>query len=475
MMYDNKATMIRRELMVKIAQLYFKGTLCEEINRIPIEMFPKRSGRIRCCIHKDRAMIKYRCIAILGHRVEDEADELKPLSEYAREALERTEIDPPVLTVLDEGCSSCVKVNYFVTNACQGCVARPCMINCPRKAISMENGHARIDNQKCVNCGLCKKACPYHAIIYMPVPCEEACPVNAISKDEYGREQIDYDKCIYCGKCSRECPFGAIMERSQIIDVLKQLSGDKQVIAMVAPAIIGQFPTDYERIIQAIKELGFSSVAEVALGADITAANEAHEFAEKMHENQPFMTTSCCPAYTEAVKKHIPDMQKYVSTTQTPMYYTADMIRERNPEAVTVFIGPCIAKRHEAMNNTSVDYVLTIEELGSLLVAKGIDVNNCAAEPISEPAQNIGRGFPVVGGVTDAIRQTISPDMEFKPFVVDGLTCQSLKVLQAAAKGKAPGNFIEVMCCEGGCVAGPGVISNPKVAAAKVKKMTGQK
>ncbi len=474
MIFENNATIRRRDLITRLAKLYFDNQLVEKIDQIPLELFPKRGDASRCCIYRSRAVVRYRLMALLGYNIEDEQDELKPLAEYARQALERTSIEAPVLTVIDDACSSCVKVNYFVTNACQGCVARPCMVNCPKDAIQMVDGHAKIDHAKCVNCGRCQNVCPYHAIIYMPVPCEEACPVGAISKDEHGLEQIDYSKCIFCGKCSRECPFGAIMEKSQVIDVLRTFSQPGGSIAMIAPAIVGQFPADFTKQVSALKALGFTKVVEVATGADITAEHEAAEFMEKMHENEPFMTSSCCPAYTEAVEKHIPEIKKYVSTTKTPLGFTAEILREKYPDAARVFIGPCIAKRKEALDNPLVDFVLTFEELGSMFVAKGIDVGTCDSEESELPAGNIGRAFPVVGGVADAIVKGVEGKCECKPIVIDGLNKKSITLLKAYAKGKCPGNFIEVMSCEGGCVAGPGVISNPKIATKKVQEFTSQ-
>ena len=471
MNYVNNSTLIRRDLIVRIAKLFFKDRLKEEIDRIPVDMFPKKSKSIRCCIYKDRAIIKYRLMALLGHRIEDEADELIPLSEYAKSALEREKTESPILTVLDEACSACVKSNYFVTNACRGCVARPCMLNCRKGAIDMVDGHAQINEEKCVNCGICMQECPYHAIIRVPVPCEEACPVNAITKDEYGREQIDYDKCIFCGKCMRECPFGAIMERSQVIDILASLKSDKKVIAMVAPAIAGQFSTDLQKIITAIKKLGFDLVVEVAHGADKTAQIETNEFIERMNEGKPFMTTSCCTAFTQAVEKHIPSLKPFVSDTATPMHYTAECVENEHPDAVKVFIGPCVAKKKEAIENELIDYVLSIEELGSLFVAKGIDVTQCESESMDSEAQSLGRGFPVSGGVARAIRERIDGRVDLEEVLVDGISSKSLKTLKGYVKKGCPGNFVEVMACEGGCMAGPNVISNPKNANRQLNKL----
>jgi [FeFe] hydrogenase (group B1/B3) len=469
MNYVNNATLIRRELIIRLSRLLFDNK-ATDIDRIPVEMFPKSARSVRCCIHKDRAVSKYRLMALLGHRIEEETDELKPLSDYYNEATERDTVEQPVLTVIDEACSSCIKGNYFVSNACQGCVARPCMLNCKRDAVSMVDGHAKINTEKCVNCGICMKECPYHAIIYMPVPCEEACPVNAISKDEHGKEKIDFDKCTFCGKCMKECPFGAIMERSQIVDVLKSFNSENKIIAMIAPSIVGQFAAELEQVVSAIKQLGFDDVIEVAYGADITAAQETEEFVERMEQGDSFMTTSCCPAYTETVKKHLPELAANVSDTPTPMAITAKYVDETMPDALKVFIGPCVAKRHEALNDPHVDYVLSFEELGALFVAKDIDVQKVEAmNPVQRGERN-GRGFAASGGVTDAIKNTANNAVEIEPVLIDGLTKKSIRQLKGFTR-ECPGNFVEVMACEGGCMAGPCVVCNPKIANRSLQKL----
>ena len=193
MAFVNNTMIIRRDLMSKLVKLYKEGTLVSEIDRLPITMSPKNAmARGRCCIHKERAVLKYKMLPILGYSIDEEEDELTPLSVYAQKALERKEPKKSILTVVDEACTACVKTNYVVTNLCKGCVARSCYMNCPKDAISfMDNGQAHINHNKCINCGICKEACPYHSIVYIPIPCEEACPVKAIQKDENGIEHID--------------------------------------------------------------------------------------------------------------------------------------------------------------------------------------------------------------------------------------------------------------------------------------------
>ncbi len=473
-MVDNNAIRIKRELITKISQLAFEGRLVEEIDKVPIEKFPKGGISTRCCVYKSRAITKYRIMALLGFRVEDEEDELKALSEYAKEGLDRQNVSPHVLTVIDEACSACVRVNYFVTNACKGCLARPCVINCPKGAIEIRDGQAHINPDKCVNCGLCMKVCPYHAIIYVPVPCEDICPVGAISKDETGKEHIDYEKCIYCGKCMVVCPFSAIVECSQLIDVIKHLKSDRKVIALFAPALVGQFQSPMEKIAGAIIELGFDDVYEVALGAEVTAHNEAIEFKEKILEGENrFMTSSCCPAYVEMVKKHIPELKSFVSTTRSPMHYTAQMLRENFPNAILVFISPCVAKRNEALNDEYVDYVLSFEELGCMFIAKGIDVDSAEEYVPKQRAYKSGRGFPVIGGVSEALKYYLSDDdkQKLSPMTIDGINKKSINLLKSMVNRPLPNvNFVEAMACEGGCVGGPTVISLPKIASSKIKR-----
>ena len=256
---------------------------------------------------------------------------------------------------------------------CRGCAARPCIMNCPKGAISSLDGKAHIDPDKCVQCGMCLKACPYHAIVFTPVPCADICPVHAISQKEDGTSFIDLEKCIHCGRCMQVCPFGAIMERSHIVDIALALNDPAlKVVAIPAPSICGQFKATTGQILSAIRQIGFDEVLEAALGAEETARHEAAELKTKMEEGQPFMTSSCCPAYTEWVRKHAPELQPYVSETRSPMIYAARIAREKFPGAVVVFIGPCLAKRFEAEQSGDVDYVMSFEELGAFMVAGGV-------------------------------------------------------------------------------------------------------
>lgn len=469
---DNETAFIRRDLSAELMRLYFNGTLLDQIDELPIKLYPKEKSNIRCCIYKDRAMIRYRVMALLGISIEEDDNEALPLSTFAAMALRRQIVEEPVLTVIDMACHSCIQGNYHVTELCKGCVARPCKTNCPKNAITIINGKSVINYDLCVNCGKCENVCPYNAIVYTPVPCENKCPVNAIYKGVNGREEIDYDKCIYCGRCTRSCPFGAIMERSQLVDVAKNIKEDNRpIVAMIAPSIVGQFPGNINQCIEALKKLGFDSVYEVAVGADITAKQEAEELVEKLAEGQSLLGTSCCPAYTEAVDKHVPGFKPFVSHTKTPMAFTAELVKKEMPEAVTVFIGPCIAKKYEGIRNHDVDYVLTYEELGALFMAKDIDLNDLEGiDFCSGEASKHAKGFAISKGVTEAVKHYAKDPSIINPLLIDGLDKKGLALLKAAANGKVKNSLIEVMSCEGGCLYGPGVISNPKISIRKLKE-----
>ena len=285
MAFTNNVMIVRHKLLAKLVNLWKENKLTNEIYRLPIELSPRRSRPLgRCCIHKERAVYKYKLFPLLGFDMTDETDELTPLSEYARQALERKNKQKEnILCVIDEACSSCVQVNYEVTNLCRGCVARSCYMNCPKDAIRFrKNGQAKIDHDACISCGKCHQSCPYHAIVFIPVPCEEACPVKAISKDENGIEHIDESKCIYCGKCLNACPFGAIFEISQAFDVLEGIRSGEKMIAIPAPSILGQFNTSIEAVYGALRQMGFADVVEVAQGAMDTVSHEAAELKEKL-------------------------------------------------------------------------------------------------------------------------------------------------------------------------------------------------
>ncbi|MBR1943454.1 4Fe-4S binding protein [bacterium] len=487
---------IKKEVLIQLIKAFFSDDFEENTRLVPYDIRPTGADvPYRCCIYKERAIIKDRTIAGLGFQIEED-DERCSLTTYARKAMERTSLDGKNLTVLQAACKGCVPSQIHVTDLCQACVARPCQSACKFGAVSVENGRSQIDSKKCKKCKMCISACPYNAIVKITVPCEEACPVGAIAKDDSGFACIDFEKCISCGRCIAACPFGAVHEKSQIIDILKAMVSDKKVIAMIAPSIAGQFPGNIYQLKTAMLKAGFDDVYEVAQGADITARNEAMEFVERMkdineknsdwltewaneggygeieesgeEENfHKFMTTSCCAGYNQLVKKHLQEIKPYVSDTKTPLYYTAELVKQKEPDAITVFVSPCVAKRAEGFDNENVNFVMSFEELGALFVAKKIEILNCEETYFEKESSKQARNFGVTGGVAEAVKKSLKDEESVKSYVISGLNKENIKILKKFAScGECEGgcNLVEVMCCEGGCIAGNSTINNPRIA-----------
>lgn len=465
---------LKKEILVRIIKAFLSDDFERQARLIPYDMRPKgMEVPYRCCVYKERAIIKDRTIAGLGFPIEED-DETVSLSDYAKQAMERTQISDKNLTVLQTACKGCSTNRIYVTDLCQGCVARPCQSTCKFGAISIINGRSVIDDSKCKKCQMCINACPYNAIVKISVPCEDSCPVGAIKKDETGFASIDYDKCINCGRCTAACPFGAVHERSQIIDILKAIKSDKKVIAMVAPSIIGQFPGNIYQLKTAIINTGFDDVYEVAQGADVTANTEAKEFTERMEEDQNFMTTSCCAGYNQLIKKHLPEIKPFVSDTKTPLFYTAEIVRKEHPDAITVFVSPCVAKRAEGFDNPNVDFVMNYEELGALFVAKKIQILDLDEGKYTVEASKQARNFGYSGGVAESVKKSLKDEDSVKPCIINGLNKDSIKQLKKyAASGVCEGcNLVEVMCCEGGCIGGNATINNQKTAKKLIDNFT---
>jgi len=467
MPHDNNATRIRRELLVRLAKEIFDGQLVERADRIPLEMLPKMGRQpLRCCIHQERAILRYRAMAMLGFSVQDETDEIKPLSAYAQEALVRPSRDPRLLTVIEDACSACVRGKYFVSNACRGCMAQTCVFNCPKQAIRFENGHSVIDPEACVNCGRCQEVCAFNAIVRVAIPCEEACPVEAITRKEAGKQEINHERCIACGRCMQACPFGAIVEQSEMVEVLGALASGREMVALLAPSLGGQFAAPLEQVVGALRALGFKGVVEVAAGADLTAEQEARELGERLEAGDSFMTSSCCPAFKGLLNKRFPNLVPHISATPTPLHFAAGLAEASFPGLPRVFLSPCVAKRMEVLESKCVEHVLTFEELGAAFVAKGIDVDRCAAEDADVKASDGGRGFAASGGVRNAVLAGLKEEVPTE--LLAGLGKESLRQLRLYAAGKGSARFLECMACESGCISGPCTLTPSKLARRRI-------
>lgn len=468
---------IRRQVFTEVARLGFKAnadTLLDDMEAIPYEIVNDDTEKYRESTYRARAIVRERLRLAMGLSLRPENKPVHLTSGVEFSNISEKYYEPPLMQVIPSGCESCEENKYEVSNMCKGCLAHPCHEVCPKDAVSFVEGRkSYIDQEKCIKCGKCKSACPYDAIAKKERPCKNACGVNAIISDKYGRAYIDTDKCVSCGMCMVSCPFGAISDKSQIFQLTRALQEGGEIIAEIAPAFIGQFG-DYitqRNIKAALQELGFSEVYEVALGADIGAVAEAHHYVEKVVSGDlPFLLTSCCPSWAMMAKKFFPDLIDQISRELTPMVATARTIKQENPDAKVVFIGPCAAKKLEASRRSvrsDVDFVVTFEEVQAMFDAKGIDLSKYEAESSFHDATGAGRGYACAGGVAEAIEKCINeyyPDVDVNIEHAEGLA-ECKKILTLAKAGKMNGCLIEGMGCPGGCIAGAG--TNIPVAKAK--------
>ncbi len=452
--FDTKVQHLKYKVLREVAREAWADHLPATAIDIPKIIVPGKTPTMRCCVYKERA--------ILGERV--------------KLAMGGDPNDKDVIQVIDIACDECPIGGYEVTNACRGCLAHRCEDVCKFGALSFDENHvAHIDKTKCRECGACSRVCPYTAIVHRARPCITACKVKAISMGEDRQALIDHDKCISCGACVYQCPFGAITDKSYILDVIniiKKSENNKKykVFAIVAPSVSSQFTyAKLGQVISGLKALGFHTVVEAALGADMVAAEESKELAEK-----GFLTSSCCPAFVDYLEKNFPDLKQYVSHNPSPMAAIARYIKEHEGDCKTVFIGPCTAKKKEIQKEEVakyVDSVMTFEELQALFDSRDIDITTLP-EDVLDNASYFGRIFARSGGLSDAVKEALTEqniDFEVKPYACDGIE-QCKVALLSKSKDKLDANFIEGMACVGGCIGGAGCLTHGEKNKSEVDK-----
>ncbi len=467
----------RRNVFTEVARLAYTGDY-DSVDSIPYRIIPGEIARHRNDVFLERAVVAARVKLALGMDIRPGAPR-EPLSQRIRDAAtDQKYFEEPLVNIITFACNACPEKQVRITDSCQGCVSHPCMNVCPKDAIYLDKfKRCHIDQDKCIRCGKCYNQCPYRAISKIERPCAAACGMDAIGSDEEGRAKIDYNKCVSCGMCLVNCPFGAIADKSQIFQLIHAMKGGSKVIACVAPAFVSQFGDKVTpaKLRSAMREIGFSDVVEVAIGADLCTIEEAEDFLKKVPAEQPFMGTSCCPAWSVMAKKLFPEFRDYISMALTPMVITARMVKKQNPEAKICFIGPCAAKKLEANRKavrSDVDYVLTFEELQGMFDAREVDPSAVEPDPEGDftAGSAAGRGFAVGGGVAAAVAQLIGEREPGKTIPIeygDGLR-ECRKMLTLARAGKYNGYLLEGMGCPGGCVAGAGTIRPVKTATNRV-------
>ena len=443
--FDTKVQYLKYKVLREVARQAWNDTLLENILDIPKIIVPGKIPTMRCCVYKERAILAERVKLAMGGDPEQHN----------------------VIQVIDIACDECPAAGYEVTDSCRGCLAHRCEDVCKRGAISFDHNHvAHIDKSKCVECGQCAKVCPYSAIANRKRPCQNACKIKAISINEDDAAVIDDSKCISCGACVYQCPFGAISDKSFILDAIDLLKKSEKgknfkVYAVVAPSISSQFTyAKLGQVITGMKELGFHTVVEAALGADMVAQAESRELAE-----EGFLTSSCCPAFVAYINKSFPELLPFVSHNLSPMATIAKYIKETDENSKIIFIGPCTAKKMEVQLESVKPYVdvcLTFEELQALFDSKDVDITTLE-EGYLDNASYFGRIFARSGGLSDAVAEGLKEqgitDFNLKAISCDGIE-ECKKALLMKSKNILDANFIEGMACIGGCIGGAGCLTH---------------
>ena len=452
--FDTKVQHLKYKVLREVARQAWAGTLLQNMLDIPKIIVPGKVPTMRCCVYKERAI----------------------LAERVKIAIGGNPANPNIIEVIDIACDECPPAGYSVTDSCRGCLAHRCEDVCKRGAISFDHNYvAHIDKTKCIECGQCAKVCPYTAIVNRKRPCQNACKIKAIDIREDGAAEIDNSKCISCGACVYQCAFGAIMDKSFLINVIDMIQKSQnntnyKVYAVIAPSISSQFSyAKLGQVVSGIKELGFHTVIEAALGADMVAAAESQELAEK-----GFLTSSCCPGFVEYIKKSFPALVPHISHNLSPMATLAKWIKSREPNCKIVFIGPCTAKKAEVQLEKVKPYVdaaITFEELQALIDSKDIDLTKLE-EDVLDNASYFGRIFARSGGLSDAVAQALkeqSIEFDLKPCACDGIEECKMALLKKS-KNLLDANFIEGMACVGGCIGGAGCLTHGEKNKAQVDK-----
>lgn len=443
--FDTKVQHLKYKVLREVARYAWADTLLENVSQIPKLIVPGKEPTMRCCVYKERAILEERVhLAMGGNRNNSN-----------------------VIEIIDIACDECPMGGYEVTNACRGCLAHRCEDVCRFGAISFDASHvAHIDKTKCKECGACSKVCPYTAIINRRRPCENACKIKAIQMNDDKVASIDNEKCIACGACVYQCPFGAITDKSYILDVIDILKKSLQnsqykVFAVVAPSISSQFTyAKLGQVVTGLKQLGFHTVVEAALGADMVAYAESAELAEK-----GFLTSSCCPAFVSYVEKYFPQLAENISHNLSPMATIAKYIKEHEAPCKIVFIGPCTAKKAEVQKpkvQAYVDAAMTFEELQALFDSRNIDITTLT-EGVLDNASYFGRIFARCGGLADAVAEGLK-EQGINGFTLKSCSCDGIEECRIAllkkTKNMLNANFIEGMACVGGCIGGAGCLTH---------------
>ena len=301
-----------------------------------------------------------------------------------------------------------MKVIDFKNAKCRHCYK--CVRNCRVKAIAVQNEQARILQERCINCGHCLEVCPQSAKT-----------------------------------------FASDMER-----VKGYLRRGCRTVISIAPSYFGVLEFDKAgQVVDALLKLGFSEVRETAEGAALVTNEYKRLMREKKMSN---IITTCCTSMNDLVEKYYPDCTKYMAPVVSPMIAHGRYIKKiYGSDVKVVFLGPCIAKKQEAVGDErisgAIDAILTFEELAEWMEKEGINIHDCEEKPFGNPSPEVNRLYPIGGGVIMSV--VADEDLNsYQKVQLDGLE-NCMEMLESLQKGEIENCFIEANICDGGCVRGP--------------------
>lgn len=298
--------------------------------------------------------------------------------------------------------------------------------------------------------------------------CQNSCIFDAIQEDADGRLVIRPDKCVGCSACIDACKTEKLVASKDVLPAMKAVREKKgKAYILIAPAFLGQFQKEVTpgKLRTAFRALGFDGMIEVALFADLLTMKESLEFDNKIQTEKDFQLTSCCcPIWIAMIRNVYHKLLPHVPGVVSPMIAAGRVVKRLCPDAVTVFVCPCIAKKSEAKEPDvadAIDYVLTFQEVQDIFSAADIDLIKLKEES-KEHSSGAGRMYAKTGGVSEAVQKTVrqlrpKSSIQVKAEQAEGVReCRAL--LERLEKGETTANFFEGMGCVGGCVGGPKAI-----------------
>ena len=298
------------------------------------------------------------------------------------------------------------------------------------------NNFLQLKKSNCKNCYKCIRNCPVKSIKFAD-----------------GQANIIPDECILCGRCFVNCPQDAKQIRDDVPRVKEMIASGKKVIASVAPSFIAEFPLmDFAAMKSALLKLGFADAQETAIGATIVKTEYEKMIASGKHD---VIISSCCHSVNALIQKYYPSVLPYLADVLSPMLAHCRVIKEENPGACAVFIGPCISKKEEAELYGECDVALTYEELEAWMNEAGVVPAGDSTEPDEGKR---GRFFPIKGGI---IKSMHTENTGFTYLAVDGVQ-NCIAAIKEIESGALKNCFIEMNACEGACINGPAISHHHK-------------